>query len=79
MTVPRVEAVDIDAQAARREIGVSARTGLGYGLGMVGERMFRDAPALLLLVFMTNYLGIPAAWAGVRTSARARRDAASRS
>ena len=65
MTVPRVEAVDIDAQAARREIGVSARTGLGYGFGMVGERMFRDAPALLLLVFMTNYLGIPAAWAGV--------------
>jgi Na+/melibiose symporter-like transporter len=32
---------------------------------MVGERMFRDAPALLLLVFMTNYLGIPAVWAGV--------------
>ncbi len=39
--------------------------GLSYGLGMVGERLFRDAPALLLLVFMTNYLGIPAAWAGV--------------
>jgi GPH family glycoside/pentoside/hexuronide:cation symporter len=31
---------------------------------MVGERLFRDAPALLLLVFMTNYLAIPAAIAG---------------
>ncbi len=44
---------------------IALRTGLGYGIGMVGERMFRDAPALLLLVFMTNYLGIPAVWAGV--------------
>jgi len=44
---------------------VAVRMGLSYGLGMVGERLFRDAPALLLLVFMTNYLGIPAAWAGV--------------
>ncbi len=66
MTVQGVEAAaEIDAQAVRRDGVVSARTGLGYGLGMVGERMFRDAPALLLLVFMTNYLGIPAAWAGV--------------
>jgi Na+/melibiose symporter-like transporter len=44
---------------------IALRTGLGYGVGMVGERLFRDAPALLLLVFMTNYLGIPAVWAGV--------------
>jgi GPH family glycoside/pentoside/hexuronide:cation symporter len=44
---------------------VALRTGVGYGVGMVGERLFRDAPALLLLVYMTNYLGIPAAWAGV--------------
>jgi GPH family glycoside/pentoside/hexuronide:cation symporter len=55
----------IDAEKARRGQRVALRTGLGYGIGMVGERMFRDAPALLLLVFMTNYLGIPAAWAGV--------------
>jgi GPH family glycoside/pentoside/hexuronide:cation symporter len=32
---------------------------------MIGERIFRDAPALLLMVFMTNYLAIPAALAGV--------------
>jgi GPH family glycoside/pentoside/hexuronide:cation symporter len=32
---------------------------------MIGERMFRDTPALLLLVFMTNYLGIPAYIAGI--------------
>jgi GPH family glycoside/pentoside/hexuronide:cation symporter len=37
----------------------------GYGIGMIGERIFRDAPALLLLVFMTNYLAIPAAVAGI--------------
>jgi len=48
-----------------RNAPIAMRTGLGYGVGMVGERVFRDAPALLLLVFMTNHLGIPAAWAGV--------------
>jgi len=37
----------------------------GYGIGMIGERIFRDAPALLLMVFMTNYLAIPAAIAGL--------------
>jgi len=37
----------------------------GYGVGMIGERIFRDAPALMLLVFMTNYLAIPAALAGI--------------
>jgi len=56
---------EIGAQNATRAERVALRRGLGYGVGMVGERMFRDAPALLLLVFMTNYLGIPAAWAGV--------------
>jgi GPH family glycoside/pentoside/hexuronide:cation symporter len=37
----------------------------GFSLGMIGDRIFRDAPALLLLVYMTNYLGIPPAMAGV--------------
>ena len=37
----------------------------GFSLGMVGDRIFRDAPALLLLIFMTNYLGVPPAMAGV--------------
>jgi len=32
---------------------------------MIGERIFRDAPALLLLIFMTNYLAIPPALAGI--------------
>ncbi len=36
----------------------------GFSLGMIGDRIFRDAPALLLLLFMTNYLAIPAALAG---------------
>lgn len=38
---------------------------LGYGVGMVGGQIFRDAPALLLLFFMTNTLGVPAALAGI--------------
>jgi GPH family glycoside/pentoside/hexuronide:cation symporter len=43
-----------------------SRSGLfGFSLGMIGERIFRDAPALLLLLFMTDYLGIPPALAGV--------------
>ncbi len=37
---------------------------LSFNLGMIGDRIFRDAPALLLLIFMTNYLAIPAALAG---------------
>jgi GPH family glycoside/pentoside/hexuronide:cation symporter len=36
----------------------------GFSLGMIGDRIFRDAPALLLLLFMTNYLAIPPALAG---------------
>lgn len=36
-----------------------------YGIGMIGERVFRDAPALLLLLFMTDFLGIPAGFAGL--------------
>jgi len=37
---------------------------VGYGLGMVGAQIFRDAPAFLLLIFMTDALGIPGAMAG---------------
>jgi GPH family glycoside/pentoside/hexuronide:cation symporter len=37
---------------------------LGFNVGMIGDRIFRDAPALLLLIFMTNYLGIPPPMAG---------------
>ncbi len=37
----------------------------GFSLGMIGDRIFRDAPALLLLLFMTNYLAIPPAIAGI--------------
>jgi GPH family glycoside/pentoside/hexuronide:cation symporter len=52
-------------QQPRSESGIGAWLYAGYGVGMVGERIFRDAPALLLLVFMTNYLAIPAALAGL--------------
>jgi GPH family glycoside/pentoside/hexuronide:cation symporter len=45
--------------------GISSWLYGAYGIGMIGERIFRDAPGLLLLVFMTNYLAIPAAIAGI--------------
>jgi GPH family glycoside/pentoside/hexuronide:cation symporter len=48
-----------------RKSGISFWLYAGYGIGMIGERIFRDAPALLLMVFMTNYLAIPAALAGI--------------
>ena len=44
---------------------ISAGAVFGFSLGMIGDRIFRDAPALLLLIFMTNYLAIPPALAGV--------------
>jgi GPH family glycoside/pentoside/hexuronide:cation symporter len=52
-------------QSTARASGISFWLYGGYGVGMIGERIFRDAPALLLLVFMTNYLAIPAALAGI--------------
>ena len=55
------------SRAAKNKVEHSISNSLyfSYGVGMIGERMFRDTPALLLLVFMTNYLGIPPAMAGV--------------
>jgi len=53
-----------DASSSRND-GISFWLYGGYGIGMIGERIFRDAPALLLMVFMTNYLAIPAALAGI--------------
>ncbi len=44
---------------------VSTATFFGFSVGMVGDRIFRDAPALLLLFYMTDYLAIPPAMAGI--------------
>ncbi len=52
-------------ESSSRQNGISFGLYTGYGIGMIGERIFRDAPALLLMVFMTNYLAIPAALAGI--------------
>jgi GPH family glycoside/pentoside/hexuronide:cation symporter len=48
--------------AAGRGLSLPAMT--GFSLGMIGDRIFRDAPALLLLIFMTDYLAVPPALAG---------------
>jgi GPH family glycoside/pentoside/hexuronide:cation symporter len=45
-------------------VGLTLPSMVGFSLGMIGDRIFRDAPALLLLLFMTNYLGVPPALAG---------------
>ncbi len=44
---------------------ISGATFFGFSLGMIGDRIFRDTPALLLMLFMTDYLAIPPALAGV--------------
>ncbi len=44
---------------------MTIRAQIGFSVGMVGDRIFRDAPALLLLIYMTNYLAIPPALAGL--------------
>jgi GPH family glycoside/pentoside/hexuronide:cation symporter len=54
-----------DTKSVPENRGISVWLYGGYGIGMIGERIFRDAPALLLLVFMTNYLAIPASLAGI--------------
>lgn len=41
------------------------RAYFGFSIGMIGDRIFRDAPALLLLIYMTNVLGIQPAIAGL--------------
>lgn len=37
----------------------------GFGLGQVASQLFRDAPSLLLLFYLTNVMGIPPAIAGM--------------
>ena len=61
---PNLASLDAAASAAPAQ-RLPALRYLGYGIGMVGERLFRDAPALLLLLFMTDYLGIPPGLAGL--------------
>jgi GPH family glycoside/pentoside/hexuronide:cation symporter len=38
---------------------------LGYGIGSIGTGIFGAAPGLLLLIFLTDTLGVPAGWAGL--------------
>ena len=44
---------------------ISAPRLFGFSLGAIGDRIFRDAPAFLLLLYMTDSLAIPAAMAGL--------------
>jgi GPH family glycoside/pentoside/hexuronide:cation symporter len=59
-------ATHADGPAAQGDLpgGLSLGNMISFSLGMIGDRIFRDAPALLLLIFMTNYLAIPPALAG---------------
>jgi len=40
-------------------------TVVGYGMGQMGAQIFRDTPAVLLPIFMTTMLGVPAWMAGL--------------
>jgi GPH family glycoside/pentoside/hexuronide:cation symporter len=50
----------LPAPSARLPLRIHA----GYGAGQVAGQIFRDAPSLLLLFFMTNALGVEPALAG---------------
>ncbi|MFG6428913.1 MFS transporter [Roseateles sp. LYH14W] len=43
-----------------RPPAMSLRTMLAYGVGQTGAQVFRDTPAVLLPVFLTTLLGVPA-------------------
>ncbi|WP_068090655.1 MFS transporter [Novosphingobium rosa] len=43
---------------------VPTRTVIAYGAGQLGAQIFRDTPAVLLPLFMTTMLGVPAWMAG---------------
>ncbi len=51
-----------DGSAGRDSLSLSSV--VSFSLGMIGDRIFRDTPALLLLFFMTGYLAVPPALAG---------------
>jgi len=38
---------------------------LGYGIGSIGTGIVGALPGLLLLIFLTDTLGVPAGWAGL--------------
>jgi len=71
INIPEAEMSMVDVAEAgasswpRRQDSLTLPTYLGFSLGMIGDRIFRDAPALLLMVYMTNYLAIPPAMAGI--------------
>jgi GPH family glycoside/pentoside/hexuronide:cation symporter len=60
--VPLPESATFSAPAGEHQLSLPAF--FGFSVGMIGDRIFRDAPALLLLIFMTDYLAIPPALAG---------------
>ncbi|NLR70356.1 MFS transporter [Novosphingobium sp. ERN07] len=48
----------------RSRSGLAVSTKAGFGLGQVAGQLFRDAPSLLLLFYLTNVMGIAPAIAG---------------
>jgi GPH family glycoside/pentoside/hexuronide:cation symporter len=63
MTVTHAGSAALSDESAGRG-RLSLPSLIGFSLGMIGDRIFRDAPALLLLIFMTDYLAVPPALAG---------------
>ena len=65
LTTARTDAGPIYGATPKAAARLGLAGSLGFSVGMIGDRIFRDAPALLLLIFMTNYLAIPPALAGL--------------
>lgn len=55
----------IQSSASRTKPSVPTVLKAGYGVGQLGGQIFRDMPAVLLPLFLTTMLGVPAWMAGL--------------
>jgi len=58
--MPAQMSATVPFSAAQPRSKVPLGTVAGYGIGQLGAQIFRDTPAVLLPVFMTTMLGVPA-------------------
>lgn len=56
---------DLSGEVGDQVAPVSTGLCLGYGIGSLGTGLYSTVPGLLLLYFLTNIIGVPAALAGL--------------
>ena len=59
MTVSQIDNTEFSQRS-----GLAVQTKAGFGIGQIAGQLFRDAPSLLLLFYLTSILGIEPALAG---------------